>query len=87
MCESAALELGESFVSGDIDNDKVPAGCYFQPASINILLGRHLSFNKIIDASSTKSEEFDGRAGVCKAGMDSSIALLYFENKFDCLVY
>ena len=76
MCESAALELGVEFNNGNLNNGKYPAGCYWvgPPASIVPII----NFNKITEASSTTPEEFGGRRGVCKAGMDFSIALLYF---------
>ena len=76
MCESSALELGVEFNNGNLNDGKYPAGCYWvgEPAISHPLI----NFNKITEASSTKPEVFAGRRGVCKAGMDFSIALLYF---------
>ena len=76
MCREAAIELRETFFSSNND-ENFPAGCYLKLLSDS----REIYFNKITDATLTKPEKFNKRGGVCKAGMESSIALLYLLKK------
>ena len=77
MCREAAIELRETFISDIQDEETFPAGCYLKLLSDS----REIYFNKITDATLTKPEKFNKRGGVCKAGMESSITLLYLLKK------